>query len=367
MTTALASEPEASLAVFERNDELNDAHHELVAFCRDEEAGLRAIVAIHSTALGPALGGTRFYPYASESDALTDVLRLSQGMTFKAAAAGMPLGGGKAVIIGDPATVKSADLLRAYGRFIERLNGTYITAADVGTTSADLDIVGEETTHVVGRNRSRGGSGDSGFATAYGVHCAMTAAAAVEWGDAGLRGRTVGVEGVGKVGFHLVGLLLDDGADVVVSDLSAPALVDVKEAYDGVRIVDRVVDAELDVYAPCAMGGTLDPESARAIRSRIVCGAANNQLLRREVDTVLADRGIVWIPDYVANAGGLIQVGSELVGAPEDEVLDAVRRVGDTVTQILTDAQTHRITPSLAAQRIVERRLKSDGGARSIR
>lgn len=359
MTSTLMHDASDAFGVFQRHDELDTAHHEAVVFFRDESTGLRAIVGVHDTTLGPALGGTRFFPYRSESAALTDVLRLSQGMTFKAAAAGMPLGGGKAVIIGDPSTAKTPELLRAYGRFLNRLGGSYITAADVGTTSEDLDLVGEATPHVVGRGHDAGGSGDSGFATAYGVHCAMVAAATLIWGRDGLTGRTIGVEGVGKVGFHLVGLLLQDGARVVVSDPNGPALKRVASSYDGVAVADSVIDRDLDVYAPCALGATLTPASVAELRPRLVCGAANNQLLSSDVDSMLSERQIVWVPDYVANAGGLIQVGSELVDADEDAVLEKIRGIGSTVAQVLTASRSEQVTTGVAAQRLVQARLSA--------
>lgn len=333
--TQIMERPLITDGVFDRADELKDADHENVVFCRDAATGLRAIVSIHDTTLGPALGGTRFYPYRSEAAALTDGLRLSQGMTFKAAAAGMALGGGKAVIIGDPATIKTPELLRAYGRFVERLGGMYITAADVGTTADDLDIIGETTSHVVGRNASAGGSGDSGFSTAFGVFCSMRAAAEFAWGPSGLEGRKIGVEGAGKVGFHLIGLLLAEGADVIVSDPYQPALTRVAETYDAVRAVDDVITADIDVYAPCALGATLTGESVNALTARLVCGAANNQLAEQSHDDLLSTRDVLWVPDFVANAGGLIQVGGELTARTPEQVSDDVRRIGATVTEIL--------------------------------
>jgi valine dehydrogenase (NAD+) len=345
--------------VFDRADELASAGHEQIVFCRDDETGLRAIISVHDTTLGPALGGTRFYPYGSEAEALTDGLRLSQGMTFKAAAAGMPLGGGKAVIIGDPAIIKTPALLRAYGRFIDTLGGRYISAADVGTTSDDLDVIGETTQHVVGRTVAAGGSGDSGFSTAFGVFSAMRAAAGLTWGDDGLRGRTVGVEGAGKVGVHLIGLLREEGARVVVSDPYAPAIDRVRDLYDGVTSAASVIDLPLDVYAPCALGATLTPESVGRLSAELVCGAANNQLLTSEVGEALRLRGITWVPDFVANAGGLIQVGGELRDRTEEEVLADVERIGLTVVEILQSARELGVSSSAAAQAVVRSRLQA--------
>ena len=344
--------------VFDRYDELSAADHEQVVFCRDSASGLRAIISIHDTTLGPALGGTRFYPYTSESEALTDGLRLAQGMTFKAAAAGMPLGGGKAVIIGDPARDKTPELLRAYGRFIERLGGTYVTAADVGTTSEDLDVIGQTTRHVVGRTVEAGGSGDSGLSTATGVFHAMVAAATHLWGPGSLAERTVGVEGAGKVGLHLVGLLLEHGAAVQVAE-PAPGAVDRLRSRFGsaVQVVDSVLDAAVDVYAPCALGATLDRKSIESLQATVVCGAANNQLATSDVDLSLAARGVTWVPDYVANAGGLIQVGGELQQRTPEQVLDDVRRIGDTTREVLLEATAQQIGTGAAPDRVVRARL----------
>lgn len=344
--------------VFERTDELDSAGHEQVVFCRDQASGLRAIIALHDTRLGPALGGTRFFPYASEAEALTDVLRLSQGMTHKAAAAGIALGGGKAVIIGDPSTVKTPDLLRAYGRFVDSLSGRYYTAADVGTTAEDLDVVASETRYVVGSN---GGSGDSGHSTAYGVFCAMRTAAEHRWGPTGLQDRSVGVEGVGKVGTHLVALLLAEGARVTVSDTSDASVARLLGQHPGVTVRHSVLNAPVDVYAPCAMGATLTPTSVPEIRAEVVCGAANNQLLDSPVAALLQQRGISWVPDFVANAGGLIQVGGEIWKRSSDEVQGDIAAIGATVQEILTRAETSGRLPIDVAAEIVDDRLAASG------
>lgn len=354
----------AAQGVFDRHDELATAGHEQVVFCRDDATGLRAIISIHDTTRGPALGGTRFYPYRSEGDALTDSLRLAQGMTFKAAAAGMALGGGKAVILGDPTTDKTPALLRAYGRFIERLGGAYVTAADVGTTSDDLDVIGESTRHVVGRNVAAGGSGDSGLSTATGVFYAMRAAAEHVWGSEGLRGRTVGVEGAGKVGRHLVGLVLQEGASVVVCDPSEPAIGMLRDLHGAaVRVSPSVLNAAIDVYAPCALGATLSLSAVSQLGASVVCGAANNQLVTAEVDTELASRGITWVPDYVANAGGLIQVGGELQQRTAEEVFEDVQRIGATTREILSSAADAGVSTGEAAAQLVRARLSGSGGS----
>lgn len=356
MSTSL-QERTSSYGVFDRPDELGEARHEQVVFCRDEATGLRAIISIHSTRLGPALGGTRFHPYADEASALTDGLRLAEGMTYKAAAAGMPLGGGKAVIIGDPRTAKTPELLRAYGRFVDSLGGRYVTAADVGTTSADLDVIGKTTTHVVGRSAEAGGSGDSGWSTAYGVFVAMQAAARTLWGSEPLADRTVGVEGVGKVGRHLVELLRDAGARVVVSDADPATRERVRQSFADVEVMPSVREAAVDVYAPCALGATLDHASVPQLRAALVCGAANNQLLESSVADRLRGREIVWVPDYVANAGGLIQVGGELGDRTPSEVRQGVEQIAHTVEEILHLAAASGTTTAAAARTVVDRRL----------
>ena len=342
--------------VFDRTDELATAAHEQVVFCHDRATGLRAIIALHDTTLGPALGGTRIKAYASEADALTDVLRLSQGMTAKSAAAGMDLGGGKAVIIGDPSVIKTRELLLAYGRFVDSLGGRYVTAADIGSTADDLDIVAESTRWVVGKNK--GGSGDSGYSTAYGVFCAMRAAAERRFGPSGLSGRTVGVEGVGKVGSRLVSLLAAAGVErILVSDPYAAATAALAANLAHVEVVPSVIDAAVDVYAPCALGATLTPSSVAALRAPVVCGAANNQLLTHDVADLMHARGTLWVPDYVANAGGVVQVGGELYGQSHEEVEARIAAIGHTTEEILRTADDLGITTSAAADAIVEARL----------
>ncbi|MGC0366439.1 valine dehydrogenase (NAD+) [Rhodococcus sp. 27YEA15] len=346
-------------AVFDRKDSNPEFPHEQVIFCEDSATGLRAIIGIHSTVLGPALGGTRFYPYADHGSALTDVLRLSRGMTYKAAVAGVALGGGKAVIIGDPAQAKTNDLLRAYGRFIETLSGHYISAGDIGTSSDDLDIIGQTTDHVVGRSATAGGSGNSGPMTALGVFQAMRAAATSVWGEPNLSGRTVGVEGLGKVGSELVSLLHANGARVVVTDVNSHAVERIIAKYPDVTAVKNIASCEIDVYAPCALGGTLTASSAGQIKARVVCGAANNQLWTPDVDQILHSRGVVWVPDYVANAGGLIQVANERVSSTPESVRSQVESIYDTVQALLDQTSAESITPGQAADLIAEQRIRA--------
>jgi valine dehydrogenase (NAD+) len=343
--------------------------HEQVVFCHDEPTGLKAIIAIYSTALGPGLGGTRFYPYESEQDALEDVLNLSKGMAYKASLAGLDLGGGKAVIIGDPARIKTEALLRAYGRFVESLNGRYYTACDVGTFSEDMDQVARECSYVTGRTVAHGGAGDSSVLTAYGVFQGMRAAAEVTWGAPTLHGRTVGVAGVGKVGHHLVTHLVDDGADVVVTDVDPTAVDRVQSEHPEVRAVadtDELVRSDIDVYAPCALGGALSDEVVEVLKAKIVCGAANNQLAHEGIEKQLEDRGILYAPDYMVNAGGLIQVADELEGFSFDRAKQRAEMIFDTTARVFALAAEEGVPPAVAADRLAERRMREVGRLRDI-
>ncbi|TNY38205.1 Glu/Leu/Phe/Val family dehydrogenase [Thermomonospora catenispora] len=343
--------------------------HEQVVFCQDETSGLRAIIAIYSTALGPSLGGTRFYPYESEDEALADVLNLSKAMAYKNALAGLDLGGGKAVIIGDPDADKSEELLRAYGRFVQSLNGRYYTACDVGTYSEDMDVIARETRFVTGRTEANGGAGDSSVLTAYGVYQGMRAAAENLWGAPTLRGRRVGVEGVGKVGHRLVEHLLDDGAEVVICDVSEAAVERVRARRPEVEVVDdadALVRADLDVYAPCALGGSLNDDTVQTLRAKIVCGAANNQLAHPGVEKQLADRGILYAPDYVVNAGGVIQVADEIAGFDFERAKAKATKIFDTTRRIFALAAEEGVPPAVAADRLAERRMAAVGRLRGI-
>ena len=358
------------------------SEHEQVVFANDPATGLQAVIAIHSTALGPALGGTRFHPYASTADAVRDVLNLSRGMSYKAALAGLDLGGGKAVIIGDPATRKSEALLRAYGRHVQSLGGRYYTACDVGTFSVDMDHIARECSFVTGRTVAHGGAGDSSVLTAYGVFQGMRAAATVAWGSPSLEGRTVGVAGVGKVGRHLVRHLVEDGAAVVVTDVNAAAVDAVRDELPGVRVVPTTADlvaSALDVYAPCALGGALTDEVVETLSARIVCGAANNQLAHPGVEKALEERGILYAPDYCVNAGGLIQVADELEGrslrSPRSGRLEGFsfdrahqRATGifDTTLRVFELAAADGVPPAIAADRLAERRMREVGRLRGM-
>ena len=338
-----------------------DHRFEQVAFGRDEASGLRAIVAIHSTALGPALGGTRFWPYGSEAEAVTDVCRLARGMTYKHAAAGLDQGGGKAVIWGDPAELRSDALILAYGRFVGGLGGRYLTAEDVGTTQADMDLIRSVTPHVTGVSESLGGSGDPSPATAWGVLWATRAAAELRWGDADLGGRHIVVSGVGKVGTALVGHLLDDGARVTIADVRRSAVEAVIGSHGTERIA--VVDpaaahsVECDVFAPCALGAVLSAHTIPELRCEVVAGSANNQLATDEDDDRLAARGILYVPDYVANAGGVINIAEEPSGYDRDRAWRRIESIADTVREVIALAQRDGITPAEAADRYAEARI----------
>ncbi|WP_340537295.1 Glu/Leu/Phe/Val family dehydrogenase [Nocardioides sp. GXZ039] len=350
------------------------AEHEQVVFCNDPASGLRAIVAIHSTALGPALGGTRFHAYASTADAVADVLDLSRGMSYKAALAGLDLGGGKAVIIGDPNTLKSEALLRAYGRFVESLSGRYYTACDVGTFSEDMDHIARECQYVTGRTVAHGGAGDSSVLTAYGVYRGMLAAAEAAWGGedadpAVLEGRLVGVAGVGKVGRHLVGHLVEAGARVVVTDVWAPALDRIREEYPSVEVVESteaLIAQPLDVYAPCALGQALTDDVVEQLTAKVVCGAANNQLAHPGIEKKLADRGVVYAPDYCVNSGGLIQVADELEGFSFERAQQRASGIYDTTRDVLELAASDGVAPATAADRLAEKRMRDVGRLRGI-
>jgi len=343
--------------------------HEQVVFCQDQASGLRAIIAIYSTALGPALGGTRFYPYESEAAALADVLDLSRAMAYKNAMAGLDLGGGKAVIWGDPAKIKTEALLRAYGRFVESLGGRYYTACDVGTYTADMDIVAKETRFVTGRSVENGGCGDSSVLTALGVFQGMRAAAEHIWGSPTLAGRRVGIAGVGKVGRWLTGHLVADGADVVITDVNPDAIRIVRDKHPGVEVVAdtaALIGSDIDVYAPCALGGALNDETVPVLRAKVVAGGANNQLAHPGIEKLLVERGILYAPDYVVNSGGVIQVADEINGFNFDRAKARAEKIFDTTRQILQLAAAEDVPPAVAADRLAERRMAEVGRLRTI-
>lgn len=335
--------------------------HEQVVLCQDRATGLKAVIALHSTALGPALGGTRFYPYATEAAAIADALNLARGMSYKNAMAGLDHGGGKAVIIGDPEKIKTEELLLAYGRFVASLAGRYVTACDVGTYVADMDVVARENKWTTGRSPENGGAGDSSVLTAFGVFQGMRASAQTLWGDPTLRGRKVGVAGVGKVGHYLVEHLLEDGAEVVITDVREESLRRITDKHPQVTVVadtEALIRVEgLDIYAPCALGGALSEETVPFITASIVCGAANNQLAHPGIEKDLVERGILYAPDYVVNAGGVIQVADELHGFDFDRCKAKATKIFDTTLEIFARAKADGIPPAAASDRIAEQRM----------
>ena len=373
MTNVFASNPHGSVPAYPQGTPTSSptarSGHEQVVFCQDTQTGLRAIIAIYSTALGPSLGGTRFFPYASEDAALSDSLNLSRAMAYKNALADLDLGGGKAVIIGDPAKHKTEALLRAYGRFVESLGGRYITACDIGTYSADMDIVARECRYVTGRTVLNGGGGDSSVLTAVGVFHGMRAAVEHAWGSVSLEDRLVGVEGVGKVGHRLVGHLVDAGAKVVICDVSSDAVRRVLAAHPGVEAVAgraELLARPLDIYSPNAMGGALNDETVAALSARIVCGGANNQLAHAGLEKILADRGILYAPDYLVNAGGVIQVADELAGFNAERAQARAEHIFAAAKKIFALADEEGVPPAVAADRLAERRMAEVGRLRGI-
>jgi leucine dehydrogenase len=338
---------------------------EEVVFFHDPSSELRAIVAIHSTALGPALGGTRFYPFRSEEEALRDVLRLARGMTYKAAAAGLDLGGGKAVVIGDPKRIKTEELLRAYGRFLDTLGGRYITAEDIGTTGEDMDLIRRETRHVAGTSPALGGSGDPSPVTAWGVFQGLIACAEETWKDSSLAGKRVEVQGVGKVGYHLVKHLVEAGASVLVSDVDVDAVARAVRDF-GVETAEpeKIHAVECDVFAPCAMGGVIRDDTLPELKCRVVAGSANNQLERPEHGEALASMGILYAPDYVINAGGLINVSDELHGYNPERAKARVEGIYRNVRQIFQMARERHISTAAAADTFAHERIQKVGRIR---
>lgn len=333
--------------------------HERVVFANDPAADLRTIIAIHSTRLGPAVGGCRIFPYASEDDALTDVLRLAESMTWKAAAAGLDLGGGKAVIIADPARDKTEVLLRAFGRVVDSLGGRFITSLDVGSTTADLDVIHRETRYVVGLPEVSGGGGDPSPITAHGVAGAIRSCLYQVFRDASPRGRRIAIQGVGKVGYNLAGLLAGEGAEVVVADTSLDN-VGRTVADFGVETSspDQITELECDVFAPCALGGIINDETVPRLKCRIVCGSANTQLDSIGDADALRRADILYAPDFIVNAGGLISVAEEMTGWNRDRVLARVDGIGRTLLDVFHLAQVLNVSTAEAAIEYARRRIR---------
>ena len=339
--------------------EMTEMGHEQVLFCRNDDVGLRAIIAIHDTTLGPALGGLRLYNYGNEEDAVRDVLRLSRGMTYKAAVAGLDLGGGKAVIMGDP-SIKSEALFRSFGRHVQSLGGRYITAEDMNTTVEDMNAISRETEWVTGAGSYQGGAGDPSPVTAWGVFQGIRACLEVVYGSPDVSGRTIAIQGVGNVGYHLARYLNERGAKLLYTDISERKLRKIQEDFGG-KIIDEeeFYSTECDVLAPCAVGGILNKDTIPKIRAPIVAGGANNQLDDEDSDgTLLEEAGITYAPDYVINAGGLIHVYAELKGFPEEKAMSDASLIFDTVKRVINKAKSLGITTTDASNQVAEERME---------
>jgi leucine dehydrogenase len=336
-------------------------------FCHDPKSNLKAIIAIHNTTLGPALGGTRMWNYATDDEAVVDALRLSRGMSYKAAISGLNLGGGKAVIIGDPA-LKSEALWRRYGKFVNSLNGKYITAEDVNTSATDMEYIHLETKHVTGIPEYMGGSGDPSPFTAYGVFVGMKACAHKHWGNDSLSGKKVMIQGVGHVGQYLVGHLVEAGAKVYITDINQDRIKETINKYN-VEYIEpsKMLDMELDVYAPCALGATVNSDTIPMLKCPIIAGAANNQLaVEKEHGRQLIDKGIIYAPDFLINAGGLINVAAEADGSyNREKVTKDVEKIYGRILDIFTLSETDNITTQEAAMKIAQKRIDDIANVKS--
>lgn len=335
-------------------------HHEQVVFCHDKDTGLKAIIGIHNTVLGPALGGTRMWNYNSEWEALNDVLRLSRGMTYKSAISGLDLGGGKAVIIGDSKKDKTPEMMKAFAKYVNSLSGRYITAEDVGTTTADMDLIHTITPHVTGISESLGGSGNPSPVTAYGVYMGLKAAAKFEFGTDDLSGKRIFVQGAGNVGETLVKYLTENGANVFITDINRDRVEEVAKKYNAnIYEGNDLFLEEMDIYAPCALGATLNEETIGKLKAKVIAGAANNQLAVESVHgKMLQDKGIVYAPDFLINAGGIINVFGEIAKYGSDEAIRRTENIYNTTLDILNLAKEQNITPNQAAMRLAEQRIE---------
>jgi leucine dehydrogenase len=340
-------------------DTIADMGHEQLVLCQDTASGYRGIIAIHSTVLGPALGGTRFWNYASDDEAIVDALRLARGMTYKNAVAGLNLGGGKSVIIGNNKTTDREMIFRAHGRFVESLGGRYITAEDVGTSTADMDYVHMETDYVSGL---AGRSGDPSPVTAHGVFRAIQASAKERWGSDDLSDKTVAIQGCGHVGYYLAKELHEAGATLVVTDIDAERVKRVVTEFNARAVgSDEIYGTKADVFAPCALGAIINDKTIPQLRVEIVAGAANNQLLEERHGIELDSRDIMYAPDYVANAGGVINVYSELAGWTSARSFRKADEIYDTIRKVFEIARTEKIPTYLAADRLAEQRILAVG------
>ncbi|KLU61383.1 leucine dehydrogenase [Peptococcaceae bacterium CEB3] len=336
--------------------------YEQLVLCQDNTSGLKAVICIHDTTLGPALGGTRMWNYASEEDAILDALRLARGMTYKNAAAGLNLGGGKAVIMGDSRTQKSEELFRAFGRYVQALNGRYITAEDVGTNVQDMDWIHMETKFVTGISSSYGASGDPSPLTALGVYRGMKAAAKEAFGSDSLEGKTVAIQGLGHVGYYLAKHLTDEGAKLIVTDINSEAVKRVAREFVATAVrTEEIFGVKCDIFAPCALGAVINDETIPQLKCQVVAGAANNVLKEDRHGDELYEKGILYAPDYVINAGGVINVADELEGYNAERALKKVEMVYDNVARVIAIAKRDHIPTYKAADRMAEERIAKIG------
>ncbi|WP_338470201.1 branched-chain amino acid dehydrogenase [Niallia sp. XMNu-256] len=343
-----------------------DYDYEQLVFCHDESSGLKAIIAIHDTTLGPALGGTRMWTYETEAAAVEDALRLARGMTYKNAAAGLNLGGGKAVIIGDPRSDKSEELFRAFGRYVQSLNGRYITAEDVGTTVEDMDLIYQETNYVTGISPAYGSSGNPSPVTAFGVYRGMKAAAKEAFGTDSLQGKVVAVQGVGNVAYKLCEHLHKEGAKLIVTDIRKDAVDKVVQEFNATAVdPDDIYSVPCDIYAPCALGGTINDQTIPLLKAKVIAGSANNQLKEAKHGQIIHDLGIVYAPDYVINAGGVINVADELHGYNEERALKKVEAIYQNIEKVFEISKRDDIPTSEAADRMAEERIEKIRNSRN--
>lgn len=339
---------------------MQNADYEQLVLCQDKNSGLKAIIAIHDTTLGPALGGARMWTYDSENEAIEDALRLARGMTYKNAAAGLDLGGGKAVIIGDPKKDKNPEMFRAFGRYIQSLNGRYITAEDVGTTEHDMDVIYLETDFVTGTSSASGSAGNPSPITAYGIYTGMKAAAKEAFGSNDLSGRTIAVQGVGNVAYALCEYLHKEGAKLIVTDINEHAVKKAVEAFNARAVdPDDIYDVGCDIYAPCALGATLNDDTIPKLKAKVIAGSANNQLKLPKHGDMLHERGILYAPDYVINAGGVINVADELHGYNRERAMKKVETIYDSLQKVFDIARRDNIPTYKAADRMAEERIES--------
>lgn len=340
--------------------------YEQLVICQDKNSGLKAIIAIHDTTIGPALGGTRMWTYESEEAAIEDALRLAKGMTYKNAAAGLNLGGGKTVIIGDPRKDKNEEMFRAFGRFIQGLNGRYITAEDVGTTVADMDLIHEETNYVTGISEAFGSSGNPSPVTAYGVYVGMKAAAKEAFGSDSLEGKTVAVQGVGNVAYTLCEYLHKEGAKLIVADINQASVDRAVNAFGAVQVaVNDIYSVEADIFAPCALGAIINDNTIPQLKAKVIAGSANNQLRNTTHGDLIHEMGIVYAPDYVINSGGVINVADELYGYNAERAMKRVATIYDKIERIFEISKRDGVPSYVAADRLAEERIARVSKSRS--